>query len=114
MEKIVFDIPMGKFLQEYFEKRLVYDISIGMYPHSNNLYNTKNVMQWITDIQRDNFNKFLFCQSIHQANGIIVNFEVMITDSKRIEHKFNVWIDVQQTIRKVKLNKIKSKTKIRI
>ena len=112
MEKIIFDIPMGKFLQEYFEKRLVYDISIGMYPHSNNLYNTKNVIQWITDVQRDNFDKFLFCQSIKQVNDRIVHFEVMITDSKRIEHKFNVWIDVHQMIRKVKLNKILEKIEL--
>lgn len=109
MEKIIFDIPMGKFLQEYFEKRLVYDITIGTYPNSNNIYNSKNIHRWIMEVQRSNFDKFQVDQSIYQANNKVVHFEVSIFDSRQKEHKFRIWMDIPQTIRKVKLNSIKSK-----
>lgn len=110
MERIIYDIPMNKFVKDYFDKCLSYSLSIGEYPHPNSFMNSSIVIQWIVELQKQ-FN-LLFSQCIHQANSETIDFEIKITDSRQIEHKFNIRLDIEHTIRRAKLNKIKNKLKL--
>jgi hypothetical protein len=110
MERIIYDIPMNRFIKDYFDKCLIYSLSKGEYPNPNSFKNSSVVIQWIIDLEKQ-FN-FLFSQSIYQANSEIIHFEIQITDSRQIEHKFDIRLDIGHTIRKAKLNKIKNNLKL--
>jgi hypothetical protein len=106
MERIIYDIPMNRFIKDYFDKCLIHSLSKDEYPRSNSFHNSSVVIQWIVDLQKQ-FN-FLFSQSIYQANPETIHFEIKITDSRQIEHKFDIRLNVEHTIRRAKLNKIKN------
>lgn len=110
MERIIYDIPMNKFLKDYFDKCLIHSLSRGEYPHPNSFKNSSIVIQWIVNLQ-ERFN-FLFSQSIFQANSETIHFELQITDSRQIEHKFNIRLDIEHIIRRAKLNKINNNLKL--
>jgi hypothetical protein len=109
MERIIYDIPMARFIKDYFDKCLIHSLSNDEYPRSNSFYNSSVVIQWIVDLQTGFFTQFLFSQSIHQADSEIIHFQIIITDSRQIEHKFDIKLDIEHTIRRAKLNKIKNK-----
>jgi hypothetical protein len=110
MERIIYDIPMNRFIKDYFDKCLVHSLSKGEYPQPNSFNNSSVVIQWIVELQKQ-FN-LLFGQKIYVANSETIHLEVQITDSRQIEHKFDIRMDIGHTIRRAKLNKIKNNIKL--